>query len=99
MKSTLLMWLAWSAAFGAQAHGFEERYDLPIPLAFVIAGACACVLLTFIVAIVWMRRPEAVPTYPSSRTSNKPTESRRHSLWFWLAKGISFLLFKVLQKN
>ncbi len=93
MKPALLMWLAWGVAFGAEAHGFEERYDLPVPLVYVIAGACACVLLTFVVAVVWMRRPKAVPTNPISSTSNKPTATSRHSLWFWLAKGISFLLF------
>jgi hypothetical protein len=46
---------AWVAAVNAQAHGFEERYDLPVPLAYVVVGACAMVLLTFVVALVFVR--------------------------------------------
>lgn len=57
MKSYLLLLFSWVAAFGAQAHGFEERYDLPVPLAYVIVGACAMVLLTFVVALVFVQRP------------------------------------------
>ena len=28
-------------AFSALAHGFEERYELPVPLDYVVAGADA----------------------------------------------------------
>ena len=31
----------------AQAHGFDERYELSVPLAWVVAGACAVVAATF----------------------------------------------------
>lgn len=36
----------------AQAHAFPERYDLPLPLGFWIAGAGAAVALSFLVAAV-----------------------------------------------
>lgn len=34
---------------GAQAHAFPERYDLPLPLGFWVAGAGAAVALSFLV--------------------------------------------------
>jgi hypothetical protein len=33
----------------AVAHGFDERYDLPVPMQQVVVGACAVVLLSFVV--------------------------------------------------
>ena len=93
MKSTLLIWILGVAAFGAQAHGFEERYDLPVPLAYVIAGACACVLLTFIVAVVWMRRPAVPQVKQALNAQLADGDSNINSFWRWFAKGISFVLF------
>ncbi len=87
------MWLAWGATFGAQAHGFEERYDLPVPLAYVIAGACACVLLTFIAAVVWMRRPDVAQARPSTSAPLRQSSTKQPAVSRWLVKGISFLLF------
>ena len=43
----------WPAA--AQAHAFGERYDLPAPLAFFVAGAALTVGLSYAV-IVWTAR-------------------------------------------
>ncbi|HYZ43570.1 MAG TPA: hypothetical protein VE667_01820, partial [Xanthobacteraceae bacterium] len=37
-----------AAAAPATAHGFGQRYDLPIPLAFYIWGAGATVALSFV---------------------------------------------------
>ncbi len=39
----------------ARAHGFDERYDLPAPLAWFVAGASLTIALTFIVAIFFAR--------------------------------------------
>ena len=48
----------------AQAHGFGERYDLPLPLSlFVIAGAAA-VALSFVVAAVALRAGSGHAAYP-----------------------------------
>lgn len=48
----------------AGAHGFGERYDLPLPLSlFVIAGAVA-VALSFVVAAVFLRGGTAHTGYP-----------------------------------
>ncbi len=37
----------------AHAHGFGERYDLPVPMSLVIACACLVVALTFLVSATW----------------------------------------------
>ena len=95
MKSALLLLFAWVAAFNAQAHGFEERYDLPVPLAYVIVGACAMVLLTFVVALVFVRRPASgdVPlATPIPFGLSLPKPAPLHPL-AWLIKGPSLLLF------
>ena len=40
----------------AWAHAFGERYDLPVPLGYFVAGAAATVALSFVVAALFMRR-------------------------------------------
>jgi hypothetical protein len=57
-----------------QAHGFEERYDLPVPLSYVIFAACAVVLFTFLIAIFFMRgqaQSSAAVTLTDSTLSRK----------------------------
>ena len=39
----------------ARAHGFGERYDLPIPLSFYLAGAAAAVVVSFLIAALFLR--------------------------------------------
>lgn len=39
----------------AWAHAFGERYDLPAPLGYFVAGAAAAVGLSFVVAALFMR--------------------------------------------
>ena len=50
-------WLA-AAASTAQAHAFDERHDLPVPLGYFIAGAVLAVGLSFVVVAVfaWISR-------------------------------------------
>ena len=40
----------------ACAHAFDERYDLPVPLAYFVAGAAAVVAFSFVVIAVFARR-------------------------------------------
>jgi len=37
----------------AEAHGFGQRYDLPIPLAFYVVGAGATVALSFVLVALF----------------------------------------------
>src|SRR5664279_6657303 len=63
--------LAWAsgvlAAAPAQAHGFGQRYDLPIPLSFYVVGAGATVAFSFVVAALFLhtaRLPNAYLRLP-----------------------------------
>ncbi len=47
--------LGLAAALAARAHGFDERYDLPVPLSYVVIAACAVVALTFLAAALFAR--------------------------------------------
>lgn len=40
-------------------HAFDERYDLPAPLSYFIAGATAAVALSFIIAILFVRETKS----------------------------------------
>jgi hypothetical protein len=53
--------IACPAATPAAAHGFGQRYDLPIPLSFYLFGTAAAVVVTFIIVGLFVREA------PSSR--------------------------------
>ncbi len=99
MKFTLFLALASIASACAHAHGFEERYDLPVPLVYVIAGACATVLLTFVVAALFMRRAAPTPhledAAPAPFSATSPTTPRTSAptTALWLVRGLAWLLF------
>src|SRR5262249_33707049 len=48
----------------AAAHGFGQRYDLPIPLSFYLAGAAAAVVGSFVIAGLFAREAPGVHRYP-----------------------------------
>ncbi len=48
----------------ASAHGFGERYDLPVPLAIYIGGAGAAVALSFLVVGLFVRSELRGAEYP-----------------------------------
>src|SRR5713101_7420675 len=45
---------AWLAT-PANAHGFGQRYDLPIPLSFYLFGTAAAVVVTFVIVGLFVR--------------------------------------------
>ncbi len=47
----------------AVAHGFGQRYELPVPLTLYLYGAAAAVLLSFAVFGLFVRRTPAARTY------------------------------------
>ena len=68
--------LAWASgalvATPAQAHGFGQRYDLPIPLSFYVFGAGATVAFSFVMAAMFLqtaRLPDAYPHLPLLRSA------------------------------
>jgi hypothetical protein len=48
----------------AWGHGFGERYDLPIPLSFYLAGAAAAVVVSFLIAALFLRASPTSRAYP-----------------------------------
>ena len=56
--------LAAVAADTAGAHGFGQRYDLPVPLGLWIAGAAAVVAFSFVAIGLFMRWRPSAARYP-----------------------------------
>jgi hypothetical protein len=44
------------AAVSASAHGFGQRYELPLPLSFYFVGAAAAVVFSFVVVGLFVRQ-------------------------------------------
>ena len=53
-----------TVATPASAHGFGERYDLPVPLWLWVAGAAMVVVLSFVVIGVFVRGSPTAGRYP-----------------------------------
>src|SRR5260370_19130205 len=48
----------------AQAHGFGQRYDLPLPLSLYLFGTAAAVVLSFIIVGLFARHTPGAQGYP-----------------------------------
>ena len=62
-----LFWLTWELYFTpviSYAHGFGERYDLPVPLWLYISGAGMAVVLSFGIIGIFVKRPDHTFDYP-----------------------------------
>ncbi len=53
-----------SPARTALAHGFGERYDLPLPLSYFVVGGAAAVALSFVVVGLFVRGEHGGSSYP-----------------------------------
>lgn len=93
--------LAAAAALAARpvyAHGFGERYDLPIPLGYFLIGAGAAVALSFIVVGAFLGPGKASFRYPRYNLLVAPVLGRvlsspwlRHAL-----RAVALFLFVVV---
>jgi hypothetical protein len=63
-----------SAAAPAGAHGFGQRYDLPVPLSLYLAGAATAVALSFVVIALFARRLPAVAPPREPRLATRGTD-------------------------
>ena len=59
----LALLLAWPAS-SLHAHGFGQRYDLPVPLGLYVAGSGAAVALSFVVIGLFVRGAPGLRDYP-----------------------------------
>ena len=55
--------LGFACTSSALAHGFGQRYDLPIPLAFYVWGAGAMVALSFVGLALFLRQEPNLPCF------------------------------------
>ncbi len=62
--ATALAVLAWLIPGVASAHGFGEKYDLPLPLSLYVTGAGLAVALSFVIVAVFVRRTPSATDYP-----------------------------------
>src|SRR5215510_1494258 len=74
VAASALAALAVAASPPAAAHAFGQRYDLPLPLDYFLAGGAAVVLLSFVIAALFLRPADdrawqhTLPPMPRART-------------------------------
>jgi len=56
----------------AQAHGFGQRYDLPLPLSLYLFGTAAAVVLSFVIVGLFARHTPGAQGYPRLDVSVYP---------------------------
>jgi hypothetical protein len=73
----------------ASAHGFGQRYDLPIPLSFYLVGVAVAVVVSFVIVGLFVREAPRLRTYPRIDLMRMP-------LGRWIASPSLALVLKLL---
>src|SRR5690349_24473105 len=60
----LVFWLVLGWSGPVAAHGFGQRYDLPVPLWLYVTGAAVAVAFSFLVVGVFVRDTYRLHAYP-----------------------------------
>lgn len=68
------------SATAAQAHGFGQRYDLPLPLSFYLVGVAAAVVVSFVIVGLFVRHVPRARGYPRF-------DLLRYQVGRWLTQG------------
>jgi len=68
------------------AHGFGERYDLPVPLNLYLLGAALTVLFSFVIIAIFIKGERLAYNYPSVGIISRP------NFVYWVAFGFIQLL-------
>jgi hypothetical protein len=76
-------------AIPAGAHGFGQRYDLPLPLSLYLFGTAAAVVLSFVVVGLFGRHTPSARGYPR-------IDLLAHPLGRWLAHPVLLALLKLV---
>ena len=81
-----------------QAHGFGERYDLPIPLGVFLVGASLTIIFSFVVIGIFLSYTHKSRNFVPTRTliSTEVLMSRPTKIIGVLIKTCSILIFAIL---
>jgi len=72
LKLTHAIWLLAFIPGSLFAHGFAQRYDLPVPLGLYLGGAAAAVALSFLVIAFFVRGERVIASYPRLKLLANP---------------------------
>ena len=96
MKKTLIVLSVLSApvlaASPVYAHAFGQRYDLPIPLSYFMAGAAATVALSFVIIGMFLKGGGAEYQYPRFNLLALPGTALTSRIKSGVARVLSVLL-------
>jgi hypothetical protein len=90
---------AGACALGAPAyaHGFGQRYDLPLPLSFYLLGAAAAVVASFVIVGLLARPAASARDYPRTELLAHPlVRFVVHTVLLGLLKLVSVGLFVLI---
>ncbi len=94
------LWLAAAIVFlpnFASAHGFGQRYDLPVPLGLFMLGAGASVVLSFLGMGLFVRKKHESVDYPSCDLLASPLLGWMGGAGFMsVIRALSVVLFCVM---
>ena len=80
----------------ASAHGFGQRYDLPVPLGLFMLGAGASVVISFLGMGLFVRKKQARADYPNYNLLSSPLLMwMGHRVFHSLVQTLSVTLFCV----
>lgn len=92
LTTTLLLLAAFAPT--AYAHGFGERYDLPLPLTYFVFAGAAVVVLSFVVVGIFVRGQYDGSGYPRLNLFRAPVlQLILTGPVTWLLRGASLFLF------
>ena len=78
------------------AHAFGQRYDLPIPLSYFMAGAAATVALSFVVIGIFLKGGSTQFRYPRFNLLSLPGVTSASRIKSGVAQALSVLLLLLL---
>lgn len=84
-----LAWLVFMLPLAGWCHAFDDRYDLPAPLSYFVIGATLAVALSFVVAVLFVRRAPAAT--PIRQLALGPVLPILRRLGRWIALGLFVL--------
>ena len=71
ISGILFLWIG--SPINIFAHGFGERYDLPIPLSFFLIGASLTIIFSFLILLLFYNQKEKTNDFKAPIILNQNT--------------------------